>query len=33
MLLGAGTVLDVNGPYHVIQAGTRFVVSPVFKPT
>ena len=32
MLLGAGTVLDVETARHVIQAGARFVVSPVFKP-
>ena len=32
MLLGAGTVLDVETARDVIQAGARFVVSPVFKP-
>jgi 2-dehydro-3-deoxyphosphogluconate aldolase/(4S)-4-hydroxy-2-oxoglutarate aldolase len=31
-LLGAGTVLDVATASRVIDAGARFVVSPVFKP-
>jgi 2-dehydro-3-deoxyphosphogluconate aldolase/(4S)-4-hydroxy-2-oxoglutarate aldolase len=31
-LVGAGTVLDVETAQRVIQAGARFVVSPVFKP-
>ena len=32
LLLGAGTVLDAETARQVIQAGARFVVSPVFKP-
>jgi 2-dehydro-3-deoxyphosphogluconate aldolase/(4S)-4-hydroxy-2-oxoglutarate aldolase len=32
ILLGAGTVLDVETARQVIQSGARFVVSPVFKP-
>jgi 2-dehydro-3-deoxyphosphogluconate aldolase/(4S)-4-hydroxy-2-oxoglutarate aldolase len=31
-LLGAGTVLDADAAAHVIDAGARFVVSPVFRP-
>ena len=31
-LLGAGTVLDAQTAVHVIDAGARFVVSPVFRP-
>jgi 2-dehydro-3-deoxyphosphogluconate aldolase/(4S)-4-hydroxy-2-oxoglutarate aldolase len=31
-VLGAGTVLDAGTARHVIEAGARFVVSPVFKP-
>src|SRR5687768_14172828 len=30
--LGAGTVLDADTARQVIEAGARFVVSPVFKP-
>jgi 2-dehydro-3-deoxyphosphogluconate aldolase / (4S)-4-hydroxy-2-oxoglutarate aldolase len=30
--LGAGTVLDADTALRVIEAGARFVVSPVFKP-
>ena len=32
VLLGAGTVLDVETASHVIDAGATFVVSPVLKP-
>jgi 2-dehydro-3-deoxyphosphogluconate aldolase/(4S)-4-hydroxy-2-oxoglutarate aldolase len=32
ILVGAGTVLDVATAREVIQAGARFVVSPVFRP-
>jgi 2-dehydro-3-deoxyphosphogluconate aldolase/(4S)-4-hydroxy-2-oxoglutarate aldolase len=32
LLLGAGTVLDAETATRVIDAGARFVVSPVFKP-
>lgn len=31
-LVGAGTVLDAETARHVIDAGARFVVSPVFRP-
>jgi len=31
-LLGAGTVLDVETTHRVIEAGAKFIVSPVFRP-
>jgi 2-dehydro-3-deoxyphosphogluconate aldolase/(4S)-4-hydroxy-2-oxoglutarate aldolase len=32
LMIGAGTVLDPDTARHAIEAGARFVVSPVFRP-
>lgn len=33
LIVGAGTVLDASTAVNVIDAGARFVVSPIFRPT